>query len=118
MQGSNRQSSGTCGRLTKPFRETRLESPAAKVPGGSLGEVLPFSDAVALTYEYPCALGKEQEGLHRRLFYSSVYGLELLTPAKSGKLRAQGRREQAYETITWGIPHVGYVPDEVDSAQR
>ncbi len=28
------------------------------------GEVLPFSDAMALTYEYPCTLGKEQEGLH------------------------------------------------------
>ncbi len=39
------------------------------------GEVLPFINAAALTYEYPCTLGKEQEGLHRRLVYSSVYGL-------------------------------------------
>ena len=31
------------------------------------GEVLPFSDAVAIAYEYPCTLGKEQEGLHKRL---------------------------------------------------
>ncbi len=47
-------------------------------------EVLPFSDAVALAYEYPCTLGKdykEQEGLHRRLVYSSAYGLPLITPA-------------------------------------
>ncbi len=26
-----------------------------------VGEVLPFSNAVALAYEYPCTLGKEQE---------------------------------------------------------
>ncbi len=40
------------------------------------GEVLPFSEAVAIAYEYPCTLGKEQEGLHKRLVYSSTSGTE------------------------------------------
>ncbi len=77
------------------------------------GEVLPFSDAVALTYEYPCTLGKEQEGLHQRLVYSSVYGIPLITPAKSWRLRVQYRREQAYNALTRRLSHVSYVPDEV-----
>ncbi len=36
------------------------------------GEILPFSEAVAIAYEYPCTLGKEQEGLHKWLVYSST----------------------------------------------
>ncbi len=79
----------------------------------STGEVLPFSDAIALTYEYPCTLGKEQEVLHRRLVYSSVCGLPLITRAKSGRLRVQYHREQTYDALTCGAAHVGYVPDEV-----
>ncbi len=54
-------------------------------------EVLPFSDAVAIAYEYPCTLGKKQEGLHKRLVYSSTYGLPLITLALSGRLRIQDR---------------------------
>ena len=77
------------------------------------GEVLPFSDAVALTYEYPCTLGKEQEGLHRRLVYSSVYGIPLITPAKSGRLRVQLLRQKAMDVIKKGLEDVGYVTDEV-----
>ncbi len=45
------------------------------------GEVLPFSEAVAIAYEYPCTLGKQQEGLHKPLVYSSTSGIPLLTPA-------------------------------------
>ncbi len=51
------------------------------------GKVLPFRKAVALAYEDLCTLGKEQEGLHKQLVYSSAYGLPLITPAKSGKLQ-------------------------------
>ncbi len=77
------------------------------------GEVLPFSDAVALTYEYPCTLGKEQEELHQRLVYSSAYGIPLITPAKSGRLRVQDHLKKAIEVIKKRIDHVGYVNDEV-----
>ncbi len=82
------------------------------------GEVLPFSDAAALTYEYPCTLDKEQEGLHRRLVYSSVYGLPLITPAKPGRLRVQCHRQNAFDAITQGMSHVGYVPNEVGDETR
>ncbi len=51
------------------------------------GEVLPFSEVVAIAYEYPCTLGKQQEGLHRRLVFSSTTGIPLITPALSGRLR-------------------------------
>ncbi len=81
-------------------------------------EVLPFKDAVTLAYEYPCTLGKEQEGLHRRLKYSSAYGLPLITPAKSGKLRLQDRRKNAIEALRQGKDHVGYVGDEVRYEDR
>ncbi len=63
------------------------------------GEVLPFREAVAIAYEYPCTLGKEQEGLHKRLVYSSTYGLPLITPALSGKLRLQDWRSNALEIL-------------------
>ncbi len=55
------------------------------------GEVLPFSEAVAIAYEYPCTLGKQQEGLHKWLVYSSTSGIPLITPALSGRLRLQDR---------------------------
>ncbi len=81
-------------------------------------EVLPFSDAVSLAYEYPCTLGKEQEGLHRRLVYSSAYSLPLITLAKSEKLRVQDRRKKAIEAFKQGVDHVGYVSDEVREGDR
>ena len=76
------------------------------------GEVLPFSDAVAMAYEYPCTLGMEQEGLHKRLVYSSAYDLPLITPALSGRLRIQDRGRNALEVFRQGKHHVGYVGDE------
>ncbi len=82
------------------------------------GEVLPFSDAVALAYEYPCTLGKEQEGLHRWLVYSSAYGIPLITPAKSGRLRVQDRWKKAIEIIKKGMDHVGYVNDHIYEGDR
>ncbi len=66
------------------------------------GEVLPFSDAAAIAYEYPCTLGKEQDGLHKRLVYSSAYSLPLITPALSGRLRIQDRRRNALEVLRQG----------------
>ena len=51
------------------------------------GEVLPFSEAVAMAYEYPYTLGKQQEGLHKRVVFSSTTGIPLITPALSGRLR-------------------------------
>ncbi len=74
--------------------------------------VLPFSNAVALTYEYPCTLGKEQEGLHRWLVYSSTYGIPLIIPAKLGKLRDQDHRKKAIEVTKEGLDHVGYGNEE------
>ncbi len=82
------------------------------------GEVFPFSDAVALAYEYLCALGKEQDGLHKWLVHSSAYGLPLITPAKSGKLRIQDCRRNALKALKQGKGHVGYVGDEVRKEDR
>ncbi len=82
------------------------------------GEVLPFSNAVALAYRYPCTLGKEQEGLHKRLVYSSAYGLLLITTAQSGKLRIQDQWRNALEALRQGKDHVGYVGDEVCEEDR
>ncbi len=56
-----------------------------------MGEVLPFSEAVVIAYEYLCILGKQQEGLHRRFVFSSTSGIPLITPALSGRLRFQDR---------------------------
>ena len=39
------------------------------------GEVLPYSKAVAIAYDHPCTLGKQQEGLHKRLVFSSTTGI-------------------------------------------
>ncbi len=82
------------------------------------GEVLPFSVTVAIAYEYLCTLGKEQEGLHKRLVYSSVYGLALITPALSGRLRIQDRRRNALEVLRQGKDCVGYVGDEICEEDR
>ncbi len=64
------------------------------------GEVLPFSEVVAIAYEYPCTLGKQQEGLHKRVVFSSTTGLPLITPALSGRLRLQDRRRSATESYS------------------
>ncbi len=66
------------------------------------GEVLPFSEAVAIAYECPCTLGKQQEGLHRRVVFSSTTGIPLITPALLGMELLMNRKDR-----------VGYVGDEV-----
>ncbi len=76
-------------------------------------EVLPFSEAVAIFYKYPCTLGKEQEGLHKRSVYSSTFGLPLITPVLPGRLRIQDRRSNALEILRQRNDRVGYVGDEV-----
>ncbi len=81
-------------------------------------EVLPFSEPVAIAYEYPCTLGKEQEGLHKRLVYSSAAGIPLITPALSGRLRLQKQRSDALEILRLGKEYVGYVGDEVSEEDR
>ncbi len=78
----------------------------------SSGEVLPFSDVLALAYEYPYSLGQEQPGLHSRLVYSSIYGIPLIVPAESKGLRVQTCREQARQALARGAKHVGYVTDK------
>ncbi len=82
------------------------------------GEVLPFSEAVAITYEYPCTLGKQQEGLHRRIVFSSTTGIPLITPALSGRLRLKDRRRSALELLMTRKDRVGYVGDEVCREDR
>ncbi len=82
------------------------------------GEVLPFSEAVAIAYEYPCTLGKQQEGLHRRVVFSSTAGIPLITPALSGRLRLQDRRGSALELLRNRKDRVGYVGDEVCEEDR
>ncbi len=47
-----------------------------------------------------------------------MYGIPLLTPAKSGRLRVQDRRRKAIEVIKKGMEHVGYVNDEVQEGDR
>ncbi len=82
------------------------------------GEVLPFSEAVAIAYEYPCTLGKQQDGFHKRLVYSSTTGIPLITPALSGRLRLQDRRRNALELLLNRKDRVGYVGDEVCEDDR
>ncbi len=82
------------------------------------GEVLPFSEAVAIAYEYPCTLGKQQEGLHIRIVFSSTTGIPLITPALSGRLRLQDRRSSALELLDNWKDRVGYVRDEVCEEDR
>ncbi len=82
------------------------------------GEVLPFSKAVAIAYEYPCTLGKQQAGLHRRLVYSSTSGIPLITPALSGRLRLHNQRSDALELLRNRKDRVGYVGDEVCGEDR
>ncbi len=82
------------------------------------GVVLPFSEVVAIAYEYLCTLGKQQEGLHKRLVYSSTSGIPLITPALSGRLRLQDRRSNALELLRQRKDRVGYVGDEVCEEDR
>ncbi len=82
------------------------------------GEALPFREAVAIAYEYPCTLGKQQEGLHKRLVYSSTSGIPLITPSLSGRLRLQDQRSYALEILRQRKDRVGYVGDEVCKEDR
>ncbi len=59
------------------------------------GEVLPFSLALVLVYEYPCTLGQQQPGLHERLVYSSIYGIPLIAPVDAQGIRVKHRWERA-----------------------
>ncbi len=77
------------------------------------GEVLPFSEAVAIAYAYPCTLGKQQEGLHKRVVFSSTTGIPLITPALSGRLCLQDWRRSTLELPLNRKDRVGYVGDEV-----
>ncbi len=79
---------------------------------------MPFSEAVAIAYEYPCTLGKQQEGLHRRLVFSSTTGIPLITPALSGRLCPQDRRRSALDLLINRKDWVGYVGDEVCREDR
>ncbi len=82
------------------------------------GEILPFSEAVAIAYEYPCTLGKQQDRLHKRLVYSSTTDIPLITPALSGRLRLQDRRRNALELLLNRKDRIGYVGDEVCEDDR
>ena len=66
------------------------------------GEVLPFSLALAVAYEYPCTLGQQQPDLHERLVYSSIYGIPLIAPAKAQGIRVEHQREQARRVAEYG----------------
>ncbi len=68
------------------------------------GEVLPFSEAVAIAYEYPCTLGKQQEGLHKRVVFSS-------TTSSGSMEKCNGATPEAED-------RVGYVGDEVCEEDR
>ena len=52
----------------------------------SSGEVLPFSNALALVYKYPYTLGEEHPDFHSRPVYSSVYGIPLIAPWRREEL--------------------------------
>ncbi len=77
-----------------------------------------FSEAVAIAYEYLYTLGKQQEGLHKRVVFSSTTGIPLITPALSGRLRLQDRRRSATELLLKRKDRVGYVGDEVCEEDR
>ncbi len=68
---------------------------------------------MAIAYEYPSILGKQQEGLHKWLVYSSTFGIPLITPALSGRLRLQDRRSNDLELLRQRKDRVGYVGEEV-----
>ena len=58
------------------------------------GEVLPFSLALAVAYEYPCTLGQQQPDLHERLVYSSIYEIPLIAsvePSRSRRTKCSAR---------------------------
>ena len=66
------------------------------------GEVLPFSLALAVAYEYPCTLGQQQPDLHERLVYSSIYGIPLIVPAEAQGIRIEHRRDRAQRAAAHG----------------
>ncbi len=75
------------------------------------GEVLPFSLALAVAYEYSCTLGQQQPDLHERLVYSSIYGIPLIAPAEAQGIRDEHRRDRARRAAARGGRRVGYVSD-------
>ncbi len=75
------------------------------------GEVLPFSLALAVAYEYPCTLGQPQPDRHERLVYSSIYGIPLIAPAEAQGIRIEHRREQTRRVTAYRGRRVGYVSD-------
>ncbi len=75
------------------------------------GEVLPFSLALAVAYEYPCTLGQQQPDLHERLVYSSIYGITLIAPAEAQGIRVEHRREHARRVAEHEGWRVGYISD-------
>ncbi len=128
---NNRGSSNICGPLMRQSKRTRTGHPQNKTrrcredpTEGYLhtvlptGEVLPYSEAVAIAYEYLCTLGKQQEGLHKRLVFSSTTGIPLITPALSWRLRLQDRRRSALDLLMTRKDRVGYAGDEVCGEDR
>ncbi len=75
------------------------------------GEVLPFSLALAVAYEYLCTLRQQQSDLHERLIYSRIYGIPLIAPAEAQGIRIEHRRDRAQRAATHGGRRVGYVSD-------
>ncbi len=59
-----------------------------------MGEVLPFSEAVAIAYEYPCTLGKQQDGLHKRLVFKQYDWHPLNHPSPVRKTPPPGSAEE------------------------
>ncbi len=75
------------------------------------GEVLPFSLALAVAYEYPCTLGQQQPDLHERIVYSSIYGIPLIAPAEAQGIKVEHRQEHARRVAEYEGWRVGYVSD-------
>ena len=75
------------------------------------GEVLPFSLALAVAYEYPCTLGQQQPDLHEKLVYSSIYGIPLIAPTEAQGIRVENPRERAHRAAEYGGRRVSYVSD-------
>ncbi len=75
------------------------------------GEVLPFSLALAVVYEYPCTLGQQQPDLYERLVYSSIFGIPLIAPAEAQGICVDHRREHAHRVAEYEGFRVGYVSD-------
>ncbi len=81
-------------------------------------EVLPFSVALALAYEYPYTLRLQEPELRQRLTYSSMYGIPLMVPADVGGIQiGESTPEEQWMTalqqwsaclmdVSWRGPHM------------